>query len=108
MGAIMLTQSRVALCFVMAITPNLSARAADTLMSGDDGERGVSVVSEYRAGDGTVVVGKGVYRLSPEAAASLAEQLRKRPDRNQRFGAGIIFGRDPLGRPQINAIRVVP
>lgn len=108
MGAIMLTQSRVALCFVLVITPIIPAAAADALVNGDDGERGVSVISEYRAGDGAVVIGHEVYRLSPEAAGSLAEQIRSRSDRSQRFGAGVIFGRDSLGRPQINAIRVVP
>jgi hypothetical protein len=104
----MLTLLRAALCSGVLIAPAFAEVANDALVNGDDGERGVSVVSEYRAGEGAVVIGGEAYRLSPEAAGSLAAQLRDRRGGGQRFGAGVVFGRDSLGRPQITAIRVFP
>lgn len=83
-----------------------SATAADGGLAMGDGERTVSVISEYRPADGTVVIGGAVFRLSPEAAGSLAEQTRGWIDKNKPFGAAVIFGPGATGQPSVTAIRV--
>jgi hypothetical protein len=84
------------------------AYAADVADVGIADERSVLVVDEYRPAEGSIVVGRHVYLLSPKAAGSLAEQLRIRQDKHRRFGATAVFGMDPLGRKQIAEIRVLP
>jgi hypothetical protein len=105
----MLKRPRAAAWFLMFLASAGPAIAADDAsILGSESERSVFVINEYRPTEGTVLIGNEAYRLSPEAAGSLAAQLQNRSDRSKPFGAAVVFGRDALGRPQINAIRVVP
>jgi hypothetical protein len=104
----MLRRPRAAAWFLMFLASAGPAIAADASAPGSKSDGSVLVVNEYLAGQEIVLIGNEAYRLSPEAAGSLAAQLRSRSDRSKPFGAAVVFGRDALGRPQINAIRVVP
>lgn len=70
------------------------------------------LVTGYRPAEQLVVVGEGQnavrYRLSPEASASLQQQLSALPPaQREQFDASLVFGKDrQLGQPVITAITV--
>lgn len=98
----------VALTMAVIVLPGFAFGSGIPNAEGDDIERGVSVVSDYRPGEGTVRIGTTIYRLSPEAAGSLAQQLRARRSMTGHFGAATVIGVDATGRREIKGIRIVP
>ena len=89
----------------------LTLYSASGVARGDD----PWLISEFRQSDQTVVVGVDVLRLTPEAAASLKNQLELRAkqqqrlgraDEDPRFSATVALGKDGFGRPIITAIAV--
>lgn len=99
-------------CLVVALLVPPIAIAADAepkVAHGDD----PWLISEFRPAQQAVVVGGDVLGLTPEATASLREQLairdkqrQGRPAEDPAFSATVSVGRDVAGRPIITAIAV--
>jgi hypothetical protein len=99
-------------CLALALFALSSPAFADPgsgAVAGDD----PWLVSEFRQSEQAVVVGGDVMALTPEAAASLRNQLdardkqrRGRGSEDPRFSATLSVGRDATGRPVITAITV--